>query len=65
LLIVLVLPGGIPPGWPALLGATVGIVVALFILGAFGYPLRRQPWTVYDTDSATGRAPRVKTQRLR
>jgi alpha-1,6-mannosyltransferase len=57
LLVLFVLPGGVPPGLPVLLGATIGIAVALLILGALGYPRRRQPWTVYDSRSSLGQQP--------
>jgi hypothetical protein len=51
-LVISVLPGGVPPALPVLLGASIGIAVALLILGLFGYPRRRRPWPVYDLATA-------------
>ncbi|MFD0580195.1 polyprenol phosphomannose-dependent alpha 1,6 mannosyltransferase MptB [Dactylosporangium darangshiense] len=52
LLVIFVLPGGVPPGLPVLLGAAIGVVVALLALGALGYQLRRQPLPVSELAAA-------------
>jgi alpha-1,6-mannosyltransferase len=56
-LVLFVLPGGVPPGLPVLLGASIGVAIALLALGAFNHPRRRQPWTGYASGSFLGRKP--------
>jgi hypothetical protein len=51
LLVLLVLPGGVRPGPPVLLAGSIGICVALFILGVLSCQRRLLPSTSYDRGS--------------
>jgi hypothetical protein len=50
-LVLLVLPGGVKPGLPVLLGASTGVCAALLTLGVLTYHRRGQVSTSYDFGS--------------
>jgi hypothetical protein len=50
-IVLLVLPGGVTPGLPVLLGASIGICVALLTLSTLGYHRRPGTRNMYDSSS--------------
>jgi hypothetical protein len=49
-LILLVLPGGVTPGPTILLGASLGVCLALLTLAVLGYHRRLRIHTLYNSD---------------